>query len=115
MENSKLNEYQKDYSEESFWKKLTQFAVKAGQEVVFNALKLYYAMSLGKVTKEQVVLIVAALGYFICPIDLIPDVMPVVGYTDDAAVLAGLVVVISACSDPEVIAAATSKLKEWFD
>jgi uncharacterized membrane protein YkvA (DUF1232 family) len=29
----------------------------------------------------------AALGYFLSPIDLIPDCTPVIGFTDDLAVL----------------------------
>jgi len=36
---------------------------------------------------KSLLLIVAALVYFINPIDIIPDLMPVVGFTDDFAVL----------------------------
>ena len=32
-------------------------------------------------------LIVGSLGYFISPLDLIPDYIPIIGLTDDAAVL----------------------------
>ena len=32
--------------------------------------------------------LVAALAYFVLPVDAIPDVLPVIGFTDDAAVLA---------------------------
>ena len=32
--------------------------------------------------------LMAALAYFVLPIDVMPDVMPLLGYTDDAAVLA---------------------------
>jgi len=35
-------------------------------------------------------LIVAALGYFICPIDAIPDFTPVVGYSDDLGIMLAL-------------------------
>jgi uncharacterized membrane protein YkvA (DUF1232 family) len=31
--------------------------------------------------------LVAAIAYFVLPIDAIPDVLPVIGFTDDAAVL----------------------------
>jgi len=34
---------------------------------------------------------VGALVYVVCPIDLIPDVIPVVGWLDDVAVVAGAV------------------------
>lgn len=33
-------------------------------------------------------IILFALGYFIWPADLVPDVIPVAGYADDAAVIA---------------------------
>ncbi|RXT50913.1 hypothetical protein B6S44_22480 [Bosea sp. Tri-44] len=32
--------------------------------------------------------LLAALGYFVLPIDALPDVMPLLGFTDDAAVIA---------------------------
>ena len=32
--------------------------------------------------------LVGALAYFVLPVDAIPDVLPVIGFTDDAAVLA---------------------------
>ena len=33
----------------------------------------------------------SALIYFISPLDLFPDVLPIVGFTDDAAVMAGAI------------------------
>jgi uncharacterized membrane protein YkvA (DUF1232 family) len=33
------------------------------------------------------VMIVAALAYFVMPIDLLPDLIPITGLTDDVAVL----------------------------
>lgn len=43
--------------------------------------------------------IVAVVGYILCPIDLIPDVIPAVGWTDDLSVAASLVVGIMIYSD----------------
>lgn len=40
--------------------------------------------------------IIGALGYFICPLDVISDVIPVAGYTDDAGVLAMCAIYIDA-------------------
>jgi uncharacterized membrane protein YkvA (DUF1232 family) len=44
-------------------------------------------------------LIVGAIGYIILPIDLIPDITPAIGYSDDLASAAGVVVAISAYSN----------------
>ena len=37
------------------------------------------------------VALIGALAYFISPLDLFPDVLPIVGFTDDAAVIAGAI------------------------
>jgi uncharacterized membrane protein YkvA (DUF1232 family) len=39
-------------------------------------------------------MVMAALAYFVLPVDAIPDILPVIGYTDDAAVLAAVVAII---------------------
>jgi uncharacterized membrane protein YkvA (DUF1232 family) len=44
-------------------------------------------------------LIIGAIGYIILPIDLIPDMLPVVGYTDDLASAAGVVLAVAAYSN----------------
>jgi uncharacterized membrane protein YkvA (DUF1232 family) len=44
-------------------------------------------------------LVVGAIGYIVLPIDLIPDMIPVVGYTDDLASAAGVVLAVAAYSD----------------
>lgn len=57
---------------------------------------------------------IGALGYFILPIDLIPDAIPLLGFTDDAAVLIFIIKQLS-CIDEEVKKQAKEKLAEWFD
>ena len=57
--------------------------------------------------------IVGALGYFIFPIDAIPDFIPAVGFFDDFGVLAGAVATVAAQIDDEVTAKATAQLKAW--
>ena len=55
-----------------------------------------------------------ALGYFISPIDVIPDFIPVVGFTDDIGVLAAAVVMAASYIDAEARAKADTKLAGWF-
>lgn len=44
-------------------------------------------------------LIIGAIGYILFPLDLIPDIIPAVGYTDDLASAAGVVVAVAAYSN----------------
>lgn len=44
-------------------------------------------------------LIIGAIGYIILPIDLIPDITPILGYTDDLASVAGVVTGVAAYSN----------------
>ena len=41
-------------------------------------------------------LIIGAIGYIIFPLDLIPDITPLVGYTDDLASVASIVAGVAA-------------------
>ena len=41
-------------------------------------------------------MMLAALAYFVLPTDAIPDVFPVVGFTDDAAVIAAMIALVGA-------------------
>lgn len=81
-----VREYEKQYSEEGFWEKVTKVAKQAGIKVVSNALLLYFSLQSERTYKEKT-LILGALGYFILPLDLISDLLPVIGYSDDLSIL----------------------------
>lgn len=56
-----------------------------------DVLALYYCAR-DPMTETRVKLIIlAALGYFVLPADILPDIMPVLGFTDDAAVIAAAI------------------------
>ncbi len=76
-------------------------AGKAGREVIEAVLKLYYALRDTDTPIWAKTLIVAALAYFINPIDAIPDVMVSIGYTDDAGVLLAAIKAITSHIKPE--------------
>ncbi|MDP9507082.1 DUF1232 domain-containing protein [Pseudomonas protegens] len=56
----------------------------------------------------------AALGYFILPLDIVPDLLPGAGYTDDLGLLAGSVVAVAAHINAEVREQASARLADWF-
>ena len=54
-----------------------------------------------------------ALAYFLLPTDVIPDVLPVLGFTDDAAMLAAAIKLMASHIRPEHRVAAKDKLAEF--
>jgi uncharacterized membrane protein YkvA (DUF1232 family) len=66
-----------------------------------DALAAYYC-SLDRATPLRVrASIFGALVYFVTPADVLPDVLPALGFTDDAAVLAATLQLIAAYVLPE--------------
>ena len=102
------------FSDESFWKKLRRFARKAGSEVVERALVLYYCLRDPDTPAWARAVIVGALGYFILPMDLIPDVVPLTGFADDFGTLVGALVSVARHVKPQHRAMAAENLARWF-
>lgn len=107
--------YVTEYSEDGFWGKLASYAKKAGREVVDNALILYFSLQDPAVPTRFKAVIYGALGYFIMPVDVIPDVVPVVGFTDDFGILASAITAVAIYVSPETKQKAKGKTAEWFD
>lgn len=103
------------YSEEGFWDKISQYAKKAGKDALSPALKMYYAAQDADTPAWAKATVYGALGYFISPIDAIPDVTPFIGYTDDIAVLAAAVAAVAAHIKEEHSEKTAATLKSWFD
>lgn len=83
-------------------------------KVIYVALILYYELTDPDIDTKEKAVIIGALGYFILPIDLIPDAIPVAGFTDDLAVLIAAYKFVEHNITPEIKAKAKSKLAEWF-
>ena len=109
-----IKEYEKQYSEEKFWSKVTTIAKKAGIKVIYMALLLYYALDSTSLSVKDRALIIGALGYFILPLDLVSDLMPAIGFLDDAAILLAIVKLLIVGIDNKVVALAKGKLSQWF-
>ena len=80
-------QYNRHYDEDSFWKKLKHLASNVGSKVLYPALQLYFLLQAKDVPVKAKTLIVGALGYLILPADLVPDVIPALGFTDDLTAL----------------------------
>ena len=115
FEKTDLVKYEKYYSEEGFWTKLSHFATKAGQKVAYVALILFYLLKSGNIPLTDKAYIIGALGYLILPIDLIPDSIPFFGFTDDFAALFFVFNHVKANITDDIKAQAKSKMRDWFD
>ena len=71
---------------ESFWKKLKRVAAQL--PFAEELLAAYYCAFDRQTPRHVQAALLGAIAYFILPFDFIPDMLPVLGFTDDAAVLA---------------------------
>ena len=109
-----MEKYSKDYSEDSLWKKIRDNVSSAGLNLIYKALQLYYVTESPACPMKVKAGIYAALGYFISPIDLIPDFTPIVGYADDASAIGMALLLAQMYIDDEVKAKARGKIHDMF-
>jgi uncharacterized membrane protein YkvA (DUF1232 family) len=108
-------DYTTDFSDNNFWDKVKGYARTAGKSVLEPALKMYYSATDAATPVWAKTTIYGALGYFISPLDAVPDMLPVVGYTDDLGILLAAAAAVAAHITPEHAGRARETLRQWFD
>lgn len=115
MELPDFMSYTGKFSANDFTEKISRIAKRAGAKLVYAALILYYTLQSDNVSKADKAIIIGALGYMISPLDVIPDAIPIVGLTDDLAVLIYVLKKVWTDVEPEIKDKAKEKLSKWFD
>ncbi len=84
---------------DGFWRKLR----RALGRIPFaeDAVAAFYCAMDSATPLHARAIMLAALAYFVLPIDLVPDALTVIGFTDDATVLATAIAVAGAHIRPE--------------
>lgn len=82
-----------------FWRKLQ--GVAASIPFAEELLTAYYCAFDRKTPTAVKATLVGALAYFVLPIDAVPDFLPVLGFTDDAAFLAAAIKLVTDHIRPE--------------
>jgi uncharacterized membrane protein YkvA (DUF1232 family) len=96
-----------------FWGKLAR--VGAAIPFAEDLLAAYYC-ALDRDTPLHVkTALIGAIAYFVLPFDAIPDILPVIGFTDDAAVLSGAIKLVATHITPLHREAARDKLAALKD
>ena len=75
-----------------FWPKIRKVAAKV--PFAADALSLWWCAKDPTTPTSAKGMMLAALAYFVLPLDAIPDVLPAIGFTDDAAVIAALIAIV---------------------
>jgi uncharacterized membrane protein YkvA (DUF1232 family) len=104
----------KDYSEDGFFNKCKKYAFAIGEECLEKAFTLYYATESENCTLAHKTAIYGALAYLVSPIDAIPDLTPILDYTDDMGVIALALTSVATCIDKKVKGKAKNKVADLF-
>ncbi len=108
-----LSAYKEYYDPKALFEKIKVFGRKLGIKTVYVVLVLYYATFDKALPLKDRMLVIAALGYFILPLDFIPDTLPG-GFADDTAALMYVLKHVWSNLSPETMKKAASRLREWF-
>ena len=114
LKEDKIRGYGNNYSDSGLWDKIANVAKKAGQKIIYAVLLLYYVLKSPDVSGKDKTLIIGALGYFILPVDLVPDFIPVAGFADDLAAVMAVLKIVWNNVTPAIRQQAKAKLVSWF-
>ena len=76
---------------------------KVGRRIPFaqDALSAWYCATDPTTDRKVKLVLIGALAYFVMPADLMPDLLPLIGFSDDAAVIAAAVAAVTRSIKPE--------------
>lgn len=97
----------------NFWAKLKRFA--GSLPFTEDLLAAYYCAFDRETPRHVQAALLGAIAYFVLPFDFLPDMLPVLGFTDDAAVLATAIRMVSSHITPEHREAAHAALTRGLD
>lgn len=110
---SKLQNYADKFTPKDYLDKISKYGKDMGLKLVYSSLLLFYALTDGKVPVKDKLIVTAALGYVVLPIDLVPDWI-IGGFFDDASIVGYALSTIRKDITPEIESQAFNKLKEFF-
>ncbi|MBJ7257107.1 MAG: DUF1232 domain-containing protein [Akkermansiaceae bacterium] len=104
----------REFSSPRLWSTLRKVALVAGRKTLLIALTLFYCLQDRDTPTWAKGVIVGALGYLILPTDMIPDMIPGVGYGDDWGALVAALGTVAAYIKDEHKIKAQSQLERLF-
>lgn len=77
-------------------------------------LLLYNTLQRKDIPPKEKSIIIGALGYFILPLDALPDITPIVGYSDDIFALGMAILKVMPYIDNEMKEKSREQIMKWF-
>ncbi|MEO7176159.1 MAG: YkvA family protein [Saprospiraceae bacterium] len=93
---------------------LSKIARRAGSVLIYRALMLFYLLQRPNVPTWIKTTLLGAIAYLLSPIDAIPDLTPVLGFTDDLSVITLALVVAQAYVDEDLKSKASLQTISWL-
>ena len=93
---------------------LKKILVRAGRSIAAPALEAYELLIDSSTPPQVRLTMLAALIYLILPIDLIPDLIPIAGFSDDVVALTFLLNSCRMYVTPAIRQRAINKLNNWI-
>ena len=109
-----LQKYEQHYNDSSFLDKVTKYGKLIGINALYKAVQLWFVLQKPDVPASTKAVIMGALGYLIAPLDFLPDLMPVLGYTDDFVAITFALIKVQGYIDEEVERKAKNLLAKSF-
>ena len=97
-----LQKYEQHYSDSSCLDKVTKYGKLIGITALYKAVQLWFVLQKPDVPAGTKAVIMGALGYLIAPLDFLPDLLPVLGYTDDIVAITFALINVQGYIDEEV-------------
>ena len=113
--NEEYSKYKSSYTEENLQTKLKKYGKKIGVNTTYYILLLYQMIVSNIVPIADKAIIIAALGYFISPLDIIPDIIIGTGFIDDVSVMLIALRQVVKNITPEIKQQAKERLGKMFD
>ncbi|MEE9439246.1 MAG: YkvA family protein [Saprospiraceae bacterium] len=108
------NRYQQKNPVDKLLRYLSFRLKSIGVKVTYSALLLFYAYNRSDTPRWAKNIILGSLAYLLSPIDAVPDLTPLLGFTDDLGVLSYGLVSIACYINEDVRIASKNKIKTLF-
>ena len=109
-----LKLYEKYFSENELLQKIGKLGKSIGATVLYPVFLLFNLLKSGDINLKEKAMIIGTLGYFILPLDLLPDALVGVGYADDVAALTAAVTALASCITEDIQNESKSQLRKVF-